>query len=240
MAKNLDITLVRTFIAVAENASMTVAANALHLTQGAISQQIKRLEDAFEQQHRLRGAGGAQLVDAREHAGREGAEVDRMVERAIGARQAQPLLDAAATPDGLGVNAATWSGVWSRASVTPTTAAESGAESRRRRHRPPTAAATCRAVVPVGGSTTVAATRVHAASPCRSGPSAAALHSASGSSSRTADSRALAASGGGIGGAVLGLVCAFLGVRPRPYRARALVCLRGIHCPYRRFGSFVA
>ncbi|MEE2976066.1 MAG: LysR substrate-binding domain-containing protein [Pseudomonadota bacterium] len=48
MAKNLDITLVRTFIAVAENASMTVAANALHLTQGAISQQIKRLEDAFE------------------------------------------------------------------------------------------------------------------------------------------------------------------------------------------------
>ena len=48
MARNLDITLVRTFVAVAENASMTVAANALHLTQGAISQQIKRLEDAFE------------------------------------------------------------------------------------------------------------------------------------------------------------------------------------------------
>ncbi|MEE2979058.1 MAG: LysR family transcriptional regulator, partial [Pseudomonadota bacterium] len=48
MAKNLDITLVRTFIAVAENASMTVAANARHLPQGAIRQQIKRLEDAFE------------------------------------------------------------------------------------------------------------------------------------------------------------------------------------------------
>ena len=27
---------------------MTAAANALHLTQGAVSQQIKRLEEAFE------------------------------------------------------------------------------------------------------------------------------------------------------------------------------------------------
>lgn len=36
------------FVAVAKNASMTVAAKALHLTRGGISQQIKRLEDAFE------------------------------------------------------------------------------------------------------------------------------------------------------------------------------------------------
>ena len=44
MNRNLDITLVRTFVAVANTGSMTVAANALHLTHGAISQQIKRLE----------------------------------------------------------------------------------------------------------------------------------------------------------------------------------------------------
>ncbi len=47
MARNLDVSLVRTFVAVAESASMTRAANALHLTQGAVSQQVKRLEDAL-------------------------------------------------------------------------------------------------------------------------------------------------------------------------------------------------
>ena len=45
---NLDIALVRTFVAVADAGSMTIAANALHLTQGAISQQIKRLEQNFD------------------------------------------------------------------------------------------------------------------------------------------------------------------------------------------------
>jgi DNA-binding transcriptional LysR family regulator len=39
--------LVRTFVAVADHASMTLAANSLHLTQGAVSQQIKRLEESF-------------------------------------------------------------------------------------------------------------------------------------------------------------------------------------------------
>jgi DNA-binding transcriptional LysR family regulator len=47
MIKNLDINLVRTFVAVADTGSMTVAANILHLTQGAVSQQIKRLEESF-------------------------------------------------------------------------------------------------------------------------------------------------------------------------------------------------
>src|ERR1700722_20887051 len=47
MTQNLDINLVRTFVAVAEHGSMTVAANSLHLTQGAVSQQIKRLEESF-------------------------------------------------------------------------------------------------------------------------------------------------------------------------------------------------
>jgi DNA-binding transcriptional LysR family regulator len=45
MIRNLDIALVRTFVAVAEHANMTAAGNALHLTQSAVSQQIARLED---------------------------------------------------------------------------------------------------------------------------------------------------------------------------------------------------
>ncbi|MER9307439.1 LysR family transcriptional regulator [Mesorhizobium sp. M0496] len=47
MIRNLDMALIRTFVTVADKASMTAAANALHLTQGAVSQQIKRLEEAF-------------------------------------------------------------------------------------------------------------------------------------------------------------------------------------------------
>lgn len=50
MARNLDIDLVRTFIAVADHASMTAAGNARFLTQGAVSQQIKRLEDMLGHQ----------------------------------------------------------------------------------------------------------------------------------------------------------------------------------------------
>lgn len=65
MARNIDTTLVRTFVAVADSATITGAANALHLTQGAVSQHVKRLEDAlgcrlFERERRglrLTGAG---------------------------------------------------------------------------------------------------------------------------------------------------------------------------------------
>ena len=45
MARNIDIALLRTFVAVADHSSMTVAGRALNLTQGAISQQVRRLED---------------------------------------------------------------------------------------------------------------------------------------------------------------------------------------------------
>lgn len=45
MARNLDVGLLRTFVAVADHASMTAAGNTLHLTQSAVSQQIARLED---------------------------------------------------------------------------------------------------------------------------------------------------------------------------------------------------
>jgi DNA-binding transcriptional LysR family regulator len=44
MSRNLDIALLRAFTTVADRRSMTAAAEALHLTQGAVSQQIARLE----------------------------------------------------------------------------------------------------------------------------------------------------------------------------------------------------
>ena len=47
MPRNLDTSLVRAFVAVAESGSMTASAHTLHLTQAAISQQVKRLEEAF-------------------------------------------------------------------------------------------------------------------------------------------------------------------------------------------------
>ncbi|AYG61410.1 LysR family transcriptional regulator [Rhizobium jaguaris] len=66
MARNFDIALIRTFTAVADHGSMTVAANMLHMTQSAVSQQIKRLEDMlgctlFERENR-----GLRLTDAGE------------------------------------------------------------------------------------------------------------------------------------------------------------------------------
>lgn len=47
MRRNLDIALLRAFTAVVETGSVTAAANALNLTQAAVSQQIKRLEEMF-------------------------------------------------------------------------------------------------------------------------------------------------------------------------------------------------
>jgi DNA-binding transcriptional LysR family regulator len=48
MRRNIDTSLLRTFVAVAETGSMTTAAKQLHLTQAAVSQQIKRLEELFD------------------------------------------------------------------------------------------------------------------------------------------------------------------------------------------------
>lgn len=47
MIRNLDTALMRAFVTVADMSSMTAAAEALHLTQAAVSQQVKRLEDGF-------------------------------------------------------------------------------------------------------------------------------------------------------------------------------------------------
>lgn len=48
MIRNLDITLVRAFVEVARTGSMTKAADFLAMTQGAVSQKIKRLEDNLQ------------------------------------------------------------------------------------------------------------------------------------------------------------------------------------------------
>ncbi len=48
MTRNIDPALLRTFVAVAESGSMTRAGQFLNLTQAAISQQVKRLEDLFQ------------------------------------------------------------------------------------------------------------------------------------------------------------------------------------------------
>lgn len=70
MARNLDLALLRTFVTVADRTSMTAAANALHLTQGAVSQQVRRLEDLF----------GAPLFDR----GRRGLRLTASGERLLG------------------------------------------------------------------------------------------------------------------------------------------------------------
>ncbi|MGR4068657.1 LysR family transcriptional regulator [Billgrantia sp. C5P2] len=46
---NFDITLLRTFVSIAEHGGFSEAAQALHLTQSAISHHIRRLEEQFEQ-----------------------------------------------------------------------------------------------------------------------------------------------------------------------------------------------
>jgi DNA-binding transcriptional LysR family regulator len=59
---NLDISLLRTLLHVADAASMTAAARRLHMTQGAVSQQIKRLEQAVGQVLLVRGKNGNYLT----------------------------------------------------------------------------------------------------------------------------------------------------------------------------------
>lgn len=50
LIRNIDVSLARAFVATAETGSMTAAAHLLNLTQGAISQQVKRLEELFDKQ----------------------------------------------------------------------------------------------------------------------------------------------------------------------------------------------
>ncbi len=69
MARDIDLTLLRAFVAVCETGGMTSAGRHLNLTQAAVSQQIKRLEELFgvalfdRRQRRLRPTtSGERLV----------------------------------------------------------------------------------------------------------------------------------------------------------------------------------
>jgi DNA-binding transcriptional LysR family regulator len=66
MTRSLDLDLVRTFVAAADVGSMVAAANARHLTQGAVSQQIKRLEDSLGSALFVRDRRGLRLTAAGE------------------------------------------------------------------------------------------------------------------------------------------------------------------------------
>lgn len=55
MPRNVDTALLRAFVAVAETSGMTAAGAVLNLTQAAVSQQIKRLEESFDCQLFERG-----------------------------------------------------------------------------------------------------------------------------------------------------------------------------------------
>ncbi len=48
LTRNIDIGLIRAFVAIADHGSMTVAAQFLNVTQGAVSQQVKRLEELLQ------------------------------------------------------------------------------------------------------------------------------------------------------------------------------------------------
>src|SRR5262245_21642105 len=60
MIRNIDVTVARAFLAVVETGSVTLAARQLNLTQGAISQQLRRLEDLAD--HPLFARAGRRIV----------------------------------------------------------------------------------------------------------------------------------------------------------------------------------
>lgn len=66
LVRNIDIGLLRAFIAVAETGRMTTAAKVVNLSQGAVSQQIKRLELLFEEPLFERRADAVRLTRAGE------------------------------------------------------------------------------------------------------------------------------------------------------------------------------
>ncbi|NIX75985.1 LysR family transcriptional regulator [Microvirga terricola] len=66
MPHNLDIGLLRAFVAVVDAGGMTAATRTLNLTQAAVSQQIKRLEDTFGEELISRERRNVRLTNAGE------------------------------------------------------------------------------------------------------------------------------------------------------------------------------
>jgi DNA-binding transcriptional LysR family regulator len=63
MARNLDMTALRSFVTVAETGGVTRAAHQLHLTQSAVSMQLKRLEESLGQPMLDRSGRGVTLTN---------------------------------------------------------------------------------------------------------------------------------------------------------------------------------
>lgn len=66
MPREIDLSLLRAFVAVAQTRNMTVAGRHLNLTQAAVSQQIKRLEEQFDQELFDRRQRGLRLTHSGE------------------------------------------------------------------------------------------------------------------------------------------------------------------------------
>ncbi len=63
MARNLDLTALHSFVTVAETGGVTKAAHQLHLTQSAVSMQLKRLEESLDQPLLDRSGRGVALTN---------------------------------------------------------------------------------------------------------------------------------------------------------------------------------
>ena len=66
MPHNIDTSLLRAFVAAAETGGMTTAARLINLTQAAVSQQVKRLEETFGRQLFERERRGLRLTPSGE------------------------------------------------------------------------------------------------------------------------------------------------------------------------------
>ena len=66
MPRNLDLTALRSFVAVADTGGVTKASAVLNLTQSAVSMQLKRLEESLDQQLLDRTGRGVGLTSAGE------------------------------------------------------------------------------------------------------------------------------------------------------------------------------
>lgn len=78
MKRNIDLALLRTLLCVSETGSMSGAAQRLYLTQGAVSQQIKRLEQMLDQRLLERSKDGVRLSEAGLRLVSEGRELIRL------------------------------------------------------------------------------------------------------------------------------------------------------------------
>jgi DNA-binding transcriptional LysR family regulator len=67
MPRQLDLSLLRSFVAVADAGGVTRASGLLHLTQSAVSMQIKRLEEALDLRLLERSGRGVSLTASGEH-----------------------------------------------------------------------------------------------------------------------------------------------------------------------------